>query len=128
MTSNEANKLITYIDMLEAVSSDQQDASPEVELDSSNSLAGLRTLIETLINDRCERCVHEHLAFVIFDTWSINSDGKGIPGTSRKHILMYNNLVISRAEVEKLINSDMYEFDPRVVELSLKQLQNLRKH
>lgn len=66
------------------------------------------------------------LRTVEFVTSLGNSAGKPITGTERKHILLFNSKYISDTEIEAAINDGSWEFDPRFVEVSEKQLKYLK--
>ena len=61
-----------------------------------------------------------------FKTGIANSDGKLVEGTERDVCVLYNKTVITDDEVRKLIDSDMYEYDNRVIVTTPIQADNLR--
>ena len=61
-----------------------------------------------------------------FETGCANSDGKLVKGTERDVCILYNKTVITGDEVEKLINSGMYEYDSRIIVTTPIQADNLR--
>ena len=61
-----------------------------------------------------------------FITGCANSDGNLVKGTEREVTVLYNKTVITTAEVRKLIDSDMYEYDNRIIVTTPKQADNLR--
>ena len=50
-----------------------------------------------------------------------------ICGKDYVRYVVYNKLVISEEEVKKLLRNDMMDYDDRVVVMSEKQFNNLRK-
>lgn len=60
-----------------------------------------------------------------FVTRIAGSDNNPIEGTERNHTLLFNCTQISDDEVIELIDSGMYEYSDKVVELSSTQLSNL---
>lgn len=67
-----------------------------------------------------------NLRVISFESVMASSSGKPIKGTERSHNLLYNCTQISEEEVQKLINEDTYEFDPRVIDVTDMQLKYLR--
>lgn len=61
-----------------------------------------------------------------FKTGCANSDGKLVKGTERNVTILFNKTVITADEVRELIDSDMYEYDSRVVVTTPMQADNLR--
>ena len=55
-----------------------------------------------------------------------NSDGKIVKGTERDITILYNKTVITYAEVKELINSDIYEYDNRIIVTTPTRADNLR--
>ena len=55
-----------------------------------------------------------------------NSDGNLVKGTEREVTVLYNKTVITTAEVRKLIDSDMYEYDSRIIVTTPTRADNLR--
>lgn len=67
-----------------------------------------------------------NLRVVSFESVMTSSSGKPIKGTERSHNLLYNCTQISEEELQKLIDEDSYEFDPRVIDVTDMQLKMLR--
>ncbi len=67
----------------------------------------------------------ENIKRVDFDTYVCNSDEKPVALTGHKSVI-YNTDVISDKEVEKLINTGMYNSDPRVITVTQEQADNLK--
>ena len=67
-----------------------------------------------------------NLRVTSFNSSLANNDGKPVPGTERSHNLLYNCTQITAEEVRQLIESDSYDLDPRVIDLSDLQLRCLR--
>ena len=67
-----------------------------------------------------------NLRVIRFNSSLANSDGKPVPGTERSHNLPFNCTQITEEEVRQLIESDSYDLDPRVIDLSDLQLKCLR--
>lgn len=61
-----------------------------------------------------------------FEMGYTNSDGEFIGGMTEKVTILYNESVINYEEVCKLIDSDMYEYDCRIVVTTPIQADNLR--
>lgn len=55
-----------------------------------------------------------------------NSDGKPIESTDEELTVIFNTNIISVEEVNKLLNTGMYEFDARVVPMSRKRVDYLK--
>lgn len=61
-----------------------------------------------------------------FEVGCANSDGEIVKGTERGVTVLFNSTVISGDEVRELINSEMYEYDSRVVVTTPTQADNLK--
>lgn len=61
-----------------------------------------------------------------FEFGCYDSDGKIIEGTEEWVSVLYNENVITEEEVKKLIFSEDYEFDTRVVITTVERADNLR--
>lgn len=57
----------------------------------------------------------DNIRRIDFETFTCNSDGKPIEGTGMAHSIIFNVDVISGEEVNELINTGMWEYDPRIV-------------
>lgn len=55
-----------------------------------------------------------------------NSDGELVKGTEREVTILFNQTVITADEVRKLVDSDMYEYDERIIVTTPKRANNLR--
>lgn len=67
-----------------------------------------------------------NLRVISFESVMASSSGEPIKGTERSHNLLYNCTQISEEELQKLIDEDSYEFDPRVIDVTDMQLKMLR--
>lgn len=63
---------------------------------------------------------------VDFKVACVNSDGEIVRGTERDICILYNQTVITCDEVSKLINSDEYKYDNRIVVTTPTQADNLK--
>lgn len=61
-----------------------------------------------------------------FVTGCANSDGNLVKGTERGVAVLFNETVITTNEVRKLIDSDMYEYDSRIIVTTPTRADNLR--
>ena len=61
-----------------------------------------------------------------FKTGYANSDGNLVKGTERDVTILFNKTVITTAEVRKLIDSDMYEYDSRIIVTTPTRADNLK--
>lgn len=61
-----------------------------------------------------------------FVTGCADSDGNLVKGTERPVTILFNKTVITADEVRELINSDMYEYDSRIVVTTPTQADNLK--
>lgn len=61
-----------------------------------------------------------------FESGFADSDGKLVKGTERAITVLFNKTVISVDEVRKLIDSDMYEYDSRIIITTPTRADNLR--
>ena len=55
-----------------------------------------------------------------------DSHGNIVEGTKRDVTVLFNQTVITVDEVRELINSDMYEYDSRIIVTTPTQADNLR--
>ena len=67
-----------------------------------------------------------NLKYIDLTVSTANSDGKPVPGTERRKIILFNSTQITHNEVETLINTGELDFDDRVVILRPNQLQYLK--
>lgn len=67
----------------------------------------------------------DHIKRIDFTIACCNSDGKPVKGTEEELVVMFNDKIISVEEVNKLIDSGMYEYDERVVAITKIQADNL---
>lgn len=61
-----------------------------------------------------------------FEVGCANSNGEIVKGTERGVTVLFNKTVITGDEVRELINSEMYEYDSRVVVTTPTQADNLK--
>lgn len=61
-----------------------------------------------------------------FITGCADSNRNLVKGTERKVTVLFNQTVITSDEVRKLIDSDMYEYDNRIIVTTPIQADNLR--
>jgi hypothetical protein len=69
--------------------------------------------------------INEHIIRIDFSIAYCNSDSKPINGTEQEFVVLFNDNIISEEEVNKLINSGMYENDQRIVIMTKLQADNL---
>lgn len=70
--------------------------------------------------------MENNLKVIQFTSSMANSDGEPVKGTERNIVVMFNCTQIAAEEVNKLIQSGMYEYDQRVVVLTPTQYNYLK--
>lgn len=68
----------------------------------------------------------DNIKRIDFEMGYTNSDGEFIKGMTEKVTVLYNESVINYKEVCKLINTEEYEYDSRVVVTTPTRADNLR--
>lgn len=69
-----------------------------------------------------QKLTPSNLNKITFVSRMANSDGEPIEGTEHEHTLLYNKTWFSENELDAIIDSGEYEFDPRLIEISEKQI------
>ena len=68
----------------------------------------------------------DNLRVYITTLCTCTSDGKPVIGTERDVYALYNQTQISYDEVKELFENDMWEYDPRITPLTMRQFEMLQ--
>ena len=125
MTREQADEILHYVaeSLLSPLSRDERPAKEAWSELTSEPFSKLVAMVNKCVDDDN---IKDHLKVISFETCMHSSSGHKISGTEREHNLLFNTKSISPEQVNSLIETGMYEYDPRVIDATNEQLKYLR--